>query len=74
MAEAVATVIKCSPSSPGPGRSSSFSPGQAAKAFRSSRLPRTRIARQIEAAFFPRMDRFLDLARAAWNAVTQWPI
>lgn len=40
----------------------------------SSQAETARIARQIEAAFFPRMDRFLDLARAAWNAVTQWPI
>ena len=40
----------------------------------SSQAETARIARQIEAAFFPRMDRFLALARAAWNAVTQWPI
>lgn len=33
-----------------------------------------RIARKIEKEFFPRMDRFLNLCRAAWNAVTQWPI
>lgn len=32
------------------------------------------IARKIEKEFFPRMDRFLNLCRAAWNAVTQWPI
>jgi len=32
-------------------------------------------ARQrVEEEFFPRMDRFLDLARAAYNAVTQWPM
>lgn len=30
--------------------------------------------RRIEAEFFPRMDRFLDLVRAAYNAVTQWPM
>lgn len=29
-------------------------------------------ARRVEEEFFPRMDRFLDLARAAYNAVTQW--
>jgi len=32
------------------------------------------IARRTEEEFFPRMDRFLDLARAAYNAVTQWPM
>lgn len=26
------------------------------------------------ASFFPRMDRFLDLARALYNAVTRWPM
>ena len=31
-------------------------------------------ARQVEEKFFPRMDRFLELARAAYNAVTQWPM
>jgi len=31
-------------------------------------------ARRAEEEFFPRMDRFLDLARAAYNAVTQWPM
>lgn len=31
-------------------------------------------ARRVEDEFFPRMDRFLDLARAAYNAVTQWPM
>lgn len=30
--------------------------------------------RRVETEFFPRMDRFLDLARAAYNAVTQWPM
>lgn len=30
--------------------------------------------RRVEEEFFPRMDRFLDLARAAYNAVTQWPM
>lgn len=29
---------------------------------------------RIEAEFFPRMDRFLDLVRAAYNALTQWPM
>jgi len=29
-------------------------------------------ARRAEEQFFPRMDRFLDLARAAYSAVTQW--
>lgn len=29
---------------------------------------------RVEKEFFPRMDRFLDLARAACNAVTQWPM
>ena len=33
-----------------------------------------REARRVEEEFFPRMDRFLDLARAAYNAVTQWPM
>ena len=33
-----------------------------------------REARQVEEEFFPRMDRFLELARAAYNAVTQWPM
>lgn len=31
-------------------------------------------ARRVEEEFFPRMDRFLDLARAACGAVTQWPM
>lgn len=31
-------------------------------------------ANRAETDFFPRMDRFLDLARAAYNAVTQWPM
>lgn len=31
-----------------------------------------RSLRRIEENFFPRMDRFLDLARAAYSAVTQW--
>lgn len=31
-------------------------------------------ARQVEEQFFPRMDRFLALARAACGAVTQWPM
>lgn len=31
-------------------------------------------ARQVEEEFFPRMDRFLELSRAAYNAVTQWPV
>lgn len=35
---------------------------------------RARRARRIEEEFFPRMDRFLDLARTAYNAVTQWPM
>lgn len=30
--------------------------------------------RRIETEFFPRMDRFLDLVRAAYSAATQWPI
>lgn len=29
---------------------------------------------RMEEEFFPRMDRFLDLARAAYDAVTQWPM
>ena len=29
---------------------------------------------RVEKEFFPRMDRFLDLARAVYNAVTQWPM
>ena len=33
-----------------------------------------REARQVEEEFFPRMDRFLELVRAAYNAVTQWPM
>ena len=33
-----------------------------------------REARRVEEEFFPRMDRFLELARAAYNAVTQWPM
>ena len=33
-----------------------------------------REARQVEEKFFPRMDRFLELVRAAYNAVTQWPM
>lgn len=32
------------------------------------------LARRVELEFFPRLDRFLDLARAAYNAVTQWPM
>lgn len=31
------------------------------------------IARRVEEEFFPRMDRFLDLCRAAYGAVTRWP-
>ena len=31
-------------------------------------------AQQVEEQFFPRMDRFLALARAACGAVTQWPM
>lgn len=31
-------------------------------------------ALRVEEVFFPRMDRFLDLIRAAYNAVTQWPM
>ena len=31
-------------------------------------------ARRVEEEFFPRMDRFLTLARAACGAVTQWPM
>lgn len=30
--------------------------------------------RRIETEFFPRLDRFLELTRAAYNAVTQWPM
>ena len=30
--------------------------------------------RRIETEFFPRLDRFLDLIRAAYSAVTQWPM
>ena len=33
-----------------------------------------RLTQRIEETFFPRMDRFLDLARTAYNAVTQWPM
>lgn len=33
-----------------------------------------RLTQRIEESFFPRMDRFLDLARTAYNAVTQWPM
>ena len=35
---------------------------------------KAREARRVEMEFFPRMDRFLDLARAAYSAITQWPI
>lgn len=35
---------------------------------------RARESRRVEEEFFPRMDRFLDLARAAYGAVTQWPM
>ena len=35
---------------------------------------RAQIFRRIEGEFFSRLDRFLDLARAAYNAVTQWPM
>lgn len=31
-------------------------------------------SRRVEKVFFPRMDRFLDLTRAAYNALTQWPM
>lgn len=31
-------------------------------------------ARRVEEVFFPRMDRFLTLTRAAYNALTQWPM
>lgn len=33
-----------------------------------------RLAQRVEDEFFPRMDRLLDLARAAYSAVTQWPL
>lgn len=39
-----------------------------------SQAENARIARTIEAEFVPRMDHFLNLCRAAWDAVTQWPI
>lgn len=39
-----------------------------------SEMEAARAAREIEKEFFPRMDRLLDLCRAAWNAVTQWPM
>ena len=35
---------------------------------------RAKESRRVEEEFFPRMDRFLELARAAYNAVTQWPM
>ena len=35
---------------------------------------KARSLQRIEENFFPRMDRFLDLVRAAYNAVTQWPM
>lgn len=35
--------------------------------------PEERLQR-IEAEFFPRLDRFLELVRAAYGAVTQWPM
>lgn len=33
-----------------------------------------RVAREVLEEFLPRMDRFLDLTRTAYNAVTQWPM
>ena len=39
-----------------------------------SEMEAARAAQEIEKEFFPRMDRLLDLCRAAWNAVTQWPM
>ena len=35
---------------------------------------KAREARRVEEEFFPRLDRFLDLCRAACGAVTQWPM
>lgn len=35
---------------------------------------KAQLAQRVEAEFFPQMDRFLDLAKAAYNAVTQWPM
>lgn len=32
------------------------------------------LPRKIEEKFFPRLDRFLELVRAAYSALTQWPI
>lgn len=32
------------------------------------------LSQKAETEFFPRMDRFLDLTKAAYNAVTQWPM
>lgn len=32
------------------------------------------VARRVEEEFCPRMDRLLELTRAAYNAVTQWPV
>ena len=39
-----------------------------------SQEEKDKLTRRIEETFFPRMDRFLDLARTAYNAVTQWPM
>lgn len=35
---------------------------------------KARESRRVEEEFFPRMDRFLALTRAAYSAVTQWPM
>lgn len=42
--------------------------------FYGSEEDRRREVQRVEEEFFPRMDRFLDLTRAAYSAVTQWPM
>lgn len=46
--------------------------GEYSPSVRAAGEEREQAAREAEEQFFPRMDRFLDLARAAYNAVTQW--
>lgn len=41
---------------------------------RATEEERAQTVRETKDKFFTRMDRFLDLTRAAYNAVTQWPM
>ena len=42
--------------------------------FYGSEEEREQEARRVEEKFFPRLEHFLDLTRAVYHAVTQWPM